>query len=376
MLLHKSVEFDSRVRREASALVGAGHDVVVLELAHAPLDVRGLDGFRRCSVLPPQTVRRLLPFHLYRAAFLLGFVRAVVRLRPQVVHAHDAAMLVPGALGAWLCGARLVYDSHELATGVPYRERGWAALVAAIERIIVPRCLAVITVSDGIAQKLRERYRLPRTPTVVRNVSALEVSGDGGLRTGLGLAVDAPLVLHQGAPAPGRGCEVLVKAVAGLKGVNLAFLGDPEPGYGAQLTALIEEMGLVDRVVLLPSVPLSELLAHTTEADVGVSLLQDSCENHRLALPNKLFEYIAAGVPVVASALPEMRRLIDEFGVGWCVTPDDPVAVGTGLQIALEAARGDEGLHERLRTASAQLRWTVERERLLELYSELADAAR
>jgi len=376
MLLHKSVEFDSRVRREASALAAAGHHVVVLELAPVPPDGQVLEGFRRRSVLPSPAVRRLLPFHLYRAAFLLGFVRAVVRLRPQVVHAHDAAMLVPGALGAWLCGARLVYDSHELATGVPYRARGWGALVAAIERMIVPRCTTVITVSDGIAQKLRERYRLIRTPTVLRNVSALEVAGDGGLRTGLRLAADAPLVLHQGAPAPGRGCEVLVKAVAGLDGVNLAFLGDPEPGYGTQLTALIAEMGLRERVSLLPSVPLAELLAHTTEADVGVTLLQDTCENHRLALPNKLFEYIAAEVPVVASALPELRRLIDEFGVGWCVTADDPDAVAAALRTALGAARDDDGLRERLRKASTQLRWTVERERLLELYSELADASR
>jgi glycosyltransferase involved in cell wall biosynthesis len=376
MLLHKSVEFDSRVRREASALAAVGHDVVVLELAPVSSDGQLLDGFRRRSVLPSPAVRRLLPFHLYRAAFLLGFVRAVVRLRPRVIHAHDAAMLVPGALGAWLCGARLVYDSHELATGVPYRERGWTALVGAIERVIVPRCAAVITVSDGIAERLRERYRLSHTPTVLRNVSALEVGGHGGLRTSLGLPANAPLVLHQGAPAPGRGCEVLVKALAGLDGVNLAFLGDPEPGYAAQLTAVIAEMGLRARVSLLPSVPLDELLAHTAEADVGVSLLQDSCENHRLALPNKLFEYIAAEVPVVGSALPEMRRLVDDLGVGWCVTPDDPAAVAAALQSALGAARGDGGLRERLRQASTQLRWTVERQRLLELYCELVDAPR
>ena len=376
MLLHKSVEFDSRVRREASALAEGGHDVIVLELAPVPSNEQILDGFRRRSVLPSPAVRRLLPFHLYRAAFLVGFVWAVARLRPNIVHAHDAAMLLPGALGARLCGARLVYDSHELATGVPYRERAWGALVAAIERTIVPRCAAVITVSDGIAQKLCERYRLPRTPAVVRNVSALEVGGEGGLRASLGLAAEVPLVLHQGAPAPGRGCEVLVEAVAGLDGVNVAFLGDPEPGYGDRLTAVIEQMGLSDRITLLPSVSLVDLLGHTAEADVGVSLLEDTCENHRFALPNKLFEYIAAEVPVVASDLPELRRLIDSLGVGWCVAPDDPGALAAALRTALGAARGDERLHERLRAASTQLRWTVERERLLELYSELAGGSR
>ena len=161
MLLHKSVEFDSRVRREASALARDGHDVTVLELSPVGEGER-LDGFARCSVQPAELLRRRLPFHIYRIAFLVWFVRGIRRLRPDVVHAHDAAMLLPGILGARLTGARLVYDSHELATSVPYREREWAWFVAGIERVVVPRCAAVITVSDGIARRLRKRYRRER----------------------------------------------------------------------------------------------------------------------------------------------------------------------------------------------------------------------
>jgi glycosyltransferase involved in cell wall biosynthesis len=374
MLLHKSVEFDSRVRREASALVAAGHEVVVVELAPVPRDARNLDGFERRSVLPGPRLKRVLPFHLYRIAFAVSFVREVVRLNPDVVHAHDAAMLLPGAVGARLTGARLVYDSHELATSVPYRERSWAWFVGAIERLVVPRCAAVMTVSDGIAARLRERYRLPETPTVVRNVSALTRGGAGGLRRMVGLRADDPLVLYQGAPAPARGCEILVDAVGRLDGVHLVFLGDPEPGYGAELVGLIEERGLRGRVSLLPSVPLAELLSHTEEADVGVTLLQDTCENHRLALPNKLFEYIAAGVPVVASALPETERLVRHYDVGWCVSPADPVALADALGRALRE-RGDPERRHRLAEAAEQLHWSSEQRRLLELYERLGRGA-
>jgi glycosyltransferase involved in cell wall biosynthesis len=375
MLLHKSLEFDSRVRREASALAAAGHQVVVLELAPVPAGAgpsgaTTLEGFVRRSVLPPPALRRALPFHLYRLAFLLYFVRAVVRVRPDVVHAHDAAMLLPGGFGAWLIGARLVYDSHELAASVPYRERTWAWFVSAIERLVVPRCAAVITVSDGIADRLRERYRLRERPTVVRNVSALVPGGRGGLRRSLGIGPEVPLVLHQGAPAPDRGCEVLVQAAAQLDGAHVAFLGDPEPGYGEQLEAIVQRLGVGERVSMLPSVPLVELLAHTAEADVGVTLLQDTCENHRLALPNKLFEYIAAGVPVVASALPETERLIGDYGVGWCVTPDDPAELAAALRLAFAARNGH--LRARLERAATELRWPRERERLLELYERLS----
>jgi glycosyltransferase involved in cell wall biosynthesis len=411
MLLHKSVEFDSRVRREAAALAAAGHEVVVLELAPVPAggaeprlgpmpaggaaprlgpmpagDAEprlgsmpagdaGMDGFARRSVLPPDRVRRLLPFHLYRLAFLLSFVQGIRAVRPDAVHAHDAAMLVPGVLGARLSGARLIYDSHELATGVPYRERAWAWLVSAIERVIVPRCDAVITVSDGIAARLTSLYGLARTPTVVRNVSALTPGGGGGLRARLGIGPEIPLVLHQGAPAPARGCEVMLDAVAALPGVRLVFLGDPEPGYGERLAAEIARRDLGDRVTMLPSVPLPELLAWTTEADAGVTLLQDTCENHRLALPNKLFEYVAAGVPVVAADLAEARRLVDAHGIGWCATPDDPERVAEALRRAL-AARGDPALARRLSAAAAELSWDREQGRLLVVYARLAPARR
>jgi len=371
MLLHKSVEFDSRVRREAAALARAGHRVTVLELAAVPAGAATMDGFERRSVLPAAWLRRRLPFNLYRAAFLWSFVAELRRGAPDVVHAHDAAMLLPGIIGARLTGARLVYDSHELATSVPYRERLWAMFVAGIERLVLPRCAAVITVSDGIAQRLRERYRLPRAPCVVRNVSALAADGHAGLRASLGIDGEQPLVLHQGAPAPARGCEVLLEAMADLPGAQLAFLGDPEPGYGERLRALIAERGLQERVRLLPSVALADLLAHTAEANVGVTLLQDTCLNHRLALPNKLFEYIAAGVPVVAAALPETQRLVESYGVGWCAPPDDPAAVADALRIALYGP-ADHALRERIRQAAEELSWEREQLRLLGLYEWLS----
>ena len=152
--------------------------------------------------------------------------------------------------------------------------------------------------------------------------------------------------------------------------MRLAFLGDPEPGYGEVLAALIRKRGAADRILVLDSVPLSELLDNTAEADVGVTLLQDTCENHRLALPNKLFEYIAAGVPVIASALPEVERLVKAYGIGWCVRPDDAGAVADAIREAI-ARRSDPELRSRLQKAAAELRWSVEQRRLLELYDNL-----
>jgi glycosyltransferase involved in cell wall biosynthesis len=371
MLLHKSVVQDSRVRREAATLAEEGHDVVVLELA--PVEQERLDGFRRVSVLPPARLRRL-PFHLHRAMLAWTFARGVVHERPDVIHAHDAAMLVPGLLGARITGARLVYDTHELATGVPYREAFWTWFVDRIERLGLPRAAAVITVSDGIAARLVQRYALAVTPVVLRNVCGLQMTGTGALRERSGVPPGTPLVLHQGAPAPGRGCDVLVRAMAHVPDAHLVFLGDADAPTRRQLDALVAETGLADRVHFVPSVPLAELLAHTAEADVGVTLLQDTCENHRLALPNKLFEYLAAGVPVVTSALPELSRIVHAQGVGATVDQEDPVAVAAGISRVIAARAADAGLLERVRAAAGQLSWRQERGNLVDLYAALSAA--
>jgi glycosyltransferase involved in cell wall biosynthesis len=373
MLLHKSVEHDSRVRREAAALAGAGHEVCVVELADLRDSPRSLDGFSRTSASPPAWMRRRLPRPIYRAAFLVWFVCRGLRLRPDVVHAHDAAMMLPGLLVARCTGALLVYDSHELATSVPYRERFWAWFVAALERLAVPRADAVVTVSDGIAERLQTRYRMARRPTVLRNVSALQDngrSGGGGLRAPLGLT-DEPVLLHQGAAATGRGAEDLVRAAALLSGAHLVFLGDGEAACEARVRELAGELGVADRVHLLASVPLERLLEHTGDADVGVSMLEDTCENHRLALPNKVFEYLAAGIPVVVNDLPELRRLVGQYGIGWVAEGASPERLAATLRTALEQ-RDDPALAQRLAVAGRELRWDVEQRRLLELYDELA----
>jgi hypothetical protein len=125
----------------------------------------------------------------------------------------------------------------------------------------------------------------------------------------------------------------------------------------------------LDRV--LASVPLERLLEHTREADVGVSMLEDTCENHRLALPNKVFEYLAAGVPVVLNDLPELRRLVGQYGIGWVAEGASPERLAATLRTALEQG-DDPALAQRLAVAGRELRWEVEQRRLLELYDELA----
>jgi glycosyltransferase involved in cell wall biosynthesis len=368
MLLQRTSRFDNRVLREARSLADAGHAVTIVELAPGPRGaVPVADGVDRLSALPPPRIKRVVPFKLHRLVSGFAIARAAARLRPDVVHAHDVAMLPSGWLAARLARALLVYDTHEFALGVAYRTRAFALLVRIVERLFVPRADAVITVSDGIARRLETIYRLRRPPVVVRNVAdSSQAAGGRGLRDELGLDAATPLVLHQGAPARHRGCTTLARAVERLDGVHLVFLGEGEPDFMAELRA-----GANGRVHFVPARAPEELLAATADADVGVTLLEDVCENHRLALPNKVFEYVAAGVTVVASDLPELRGLVERYGIGELVDPADPQSVADGIAAALAQPRT-----EALRAAARELSWDLEQRRLRDLYADLAQARR
>jgi glycosyltransferase involved in cell wall biosynthesis len=373
MLLHKSVAHDTRVRREASALSEAGHEVAVVHLP-APGEGELTDlPFALVSATLPGA-RRNLPRPLRLGAEAIRLALRAASTRPDVVHAHDAAMLLPGILAARRSGARLVYDSHELATEVPYRSRIWAGVVAAAERLGVPRADAVIAVSDGIAMRLNERYWPRRPVVVIRNVPDLptRAAKSPNLRRELGIGGE-PLLLHQGAVDTGRGSGTLLRALHRIPDGHLLFLGVSGSAV-ERLRAEANACGVLSRAHFLPPVEPESLLPLTAQADVGISLLEPSCENHRLALPNKLFEYLAAGLPVVVSDLAETGRLVREQRLGWCADPADVESVATALSAALAGAR-ENGLKGRLRRAAAELSWARERERLLELYEEIGEAS-
>ena len=380
MLLERSdTQHDGRVRREVRALAGAGHEVVLLHHGRGDQTSLRADGATTRSVRPGGAGR--LPGHVARLALWARYAWVAARLRPDVVHAHDLTMLAPGWLAARTTGAQLLYDTHEYADGVPYRSPIGRRIARRLQRALVRRCAVVVTVSPGSSARLQADHGLGQAPAVVRNVPLREWPGAPGaaapvadLRAELEVGA-APLVLHQGAAAPGRGCLDLIAAAARLEGVHLLFLGDPDPGFAGELRAAAARAGAAERVHLRPSVPLEVLLAHTRQADVGVCLSDPRWENHRLTLSNKLFEYIAAGLPVVATAGTDFGALVEERGVGVTVPFSDAGALADGIARALAGHR-DEALRERLAAAGAELTWEREQERLLDAYGLLRSRSR
>lgn len=321
------VRRNSRALRQLRTLAAEGLSVTVLTLGPAvsqPLLSKGL----RLRVLPMPAGRGPLFFwHLHRL-----FRQAACELPARVYHASDLYTLPALHTAARSHSGLLAYDARELYAHVAATAgRPWIRLFwQAVERRYIRRAGAVFTVSPSIAQVLQETYHIA-APVVLYNAPpAQSLAPSDVLRERLGLSADTVIVLHQGQLRPHRGVARLTTAFRHVPGAVLVFLGDGPLKPALQQSAL--HPALTGRVHFLDPVPPDALLPVTASADVGVTLLEDVCLNHRYALPNKLFEYLRAGVPVLGSDLPEVRRVVMGYDVGCVVDPTDEAALAATLR--------------------------------------------
>jgi len=314
---------------------------------------------------------------------LLGYVHSVilmmvqgVRLHPDLVHANDLPALPLGFLIARSTGAKLIYDSHELWADSRHRllvPRWLFRTMRWTERVCARRADAVMTVSEGIAEYMAKDLNITK-PAVVRNVpiASNERRIDRHtLRSALSISADVPLVLYQGGMAKGRDLTTLVKAMGRIKhptGV-LVFLGNGP--LVPRLEAAAQEVGIQERVFFHPEVPPGELCWWTQDATVGICPMEATCSSHTWSLPNKLFEYIQAGLPVLVSDLPEMRRIVSRYGVGEVYAGGDVVQLADKIDRILSNPDLIEKYRQAAMVAAKTLHWGVEKETLISVYQKL-----
>lgn len=362
------LRYDSRTLREMRTLRDMGYDVVAV----------GMTGQGRSHTEEQEGMRftrvRVSVDGWSKWKFLQYPWKAmgpVLRTKAQVVHAHDVySLMVAGWAAAW-SGARLIYEARELFTevsglvGRPVERAIWGA----VERAWIGRCDRVITVSDGIAAVLSTRYGIPR-PMVIRSLPEYrKVQRTSLLREPLGIPGERKIALYQGILSAGRGLEGLIRAMEQVEGLDLVLLG--EGPLSAELKARVQHSSARERIHVLDAVPPDRLLEYTASADIGVHLIQNTCLNHYYCLPNKLFQYILAGLPVIISDLPEIAKVVREYDVGILVDPADEGAVVQAMRRMTE----EDDLRKRYachahRAASA-LNWEQEKVKLREVYEGL-----
>jgi glycosyltransferase involved in cell wall biosynthesis len=285
--------------------------------------------------------------------------------RPRLVHANDWNTMWTGLAIKLGCGARLIYDSHELWADRNGRWE-WRPWLLAGEALFMRAADEVITSSPGYADVLASRYRVSR-PMIVRNIPERGSGAGRGPTDPLAGPASPPRVVYVGGLMPGRGLEQMIDSLALLPDVRLYAIGPGTPRYRMGLLGRARAARVEDRVVLRAPVAPSEVHSVLRGAAAGLCLIQPICRSYELSLPNKLFEYAAAGVPVLASDAPVIAGVVHGHGLGEVVATDRPRAIAASLTRLLAPA-GWTLASERARAFAVSHDWTGEADTLTGVY--------
>jgi glycosyltransferase involved in cell wall biosynthesis len=254
----------------------------------------------------------------------LAFGPEVDKLEPDLIHAHDFRMLGVGARAKVRALAngrpvKLVWDAHEYVPGMqPWENHArWLPANIAHEREHAPYADAVVTVSQRLAEMLRDGHKLATLPTVVLNApeTATE-SPPRTLREECGIGPDVPLLVYSGLAAEKRGLSTMVEAMPDQPGVHVALVVNRPTGpYATSLLKRAAELGVSDRLHVLEYVPPRQVVAFLSTADVGVIPVHHWL-NYESALATKFFESSHARLPLVVSDLRTMAETVRATGQG------------------------------------------------------------
>lgn len=352
---------DQRMHRVALTLLKSGAGVMLVG--------RKGDGKGLLSSRSYQTKSLRLFFHrsvFFYAEYNIRLFFFLLTRPADILVANDLDTLPANALAAFFKRSRLVYDSHEFFTGLPHLNgrpivrSTWRF----IERLILPKIRYSYTVSRPIADELNRLYGIHMK--VVRNVPFYSNGKIHPLlRTDFG---STKIIVYQGSLNLGRGLKNAVKAMNYVDDAILLLIGSGD--IETELRALVAEEHLTEKVIFTGKVPFELLGGYNQGADLGISLEEDNCLNNAYALPNKLFDYIQAGIPVLCSALPEMKKIVESYEIGRAVNCPNAESLAKVINDTLKEETVLRLWRENLKRAAMDLCWEKEESKLKDIYRE------
>lgn len=324
-----SFRHESRILRETAAVVAANVATQVWIAAtweDGQEMTESLDGSRDvCRIRSRFRVMHGVGVLRKLLASLDWQVRVYWRFRkgrPAIVTCHSLAVLPLGCFFKLLHGSRVVYSAHELETEVAGSVGMRRRVAKVLESSLVPFVDAIVVVNESIRQWYERRYH--RSAYVVRSIPAVAaiVSRSRRLRDEIGLDQSHVIFVYVGNISIGRGVHILLEAFCRApSNRHLVFIGWDENQVVATAAKGFENVHYHEPVAS------ADVIDLISGADVGIALIEDVCLSYFLCLPNKVMEYLVAGLPVIVSDFPEMGRLVDEWRCGWKVAVDvDAVA--------------------------------------------------
>lgn len=355
---------DNRVKKTCEILLEKGYDVKLIG--------RELPDSLPLPQWPYKALRMKLLFKkgpLFYLFFNIRLFFVLLVSKADLLFSNDLDTLLPNFLAARIKNIPLIYDSHELFCEVPelqhapLKKRIWECL----EKSIVPRLKFCITVNDSIARIFTEKYAVKFH--VIRNIPAHTKHHLITDKTVLQIPDDKKIIVLQGAGINiDRGAEELVEAMVYVNDAILLIIG------GGDVWEILEEKvrvkNLGDKVRLIKKIPREQLMAYTAAADLGLTIDKNTNPNYYYSLPNKLFDYIHAGTPVLASRLPEIEKIITEYQVGEFIGEHDPAHIAGKINDLLKSERLHQYASNTV-SAALELNWEKEKKKYLAILEAL-----
>jgi glycosyltransferase involved in cell wall biosynthesis len=357
---------DNRVLKECRSLIAKGYEVSVFCLkSERTVKSEIVDGIH---------IHRLdlwtekLPSFCNPLKYLEFLFRMQLPLRKfDILHVNDFEPLPT----AWLVKKfkskiKLVYDSHEYQREKNGMGASTKKMIEMLEPIMIKSADAVITVSEGIQHEYKRLFQLDKVTVIFNAPHRVEVSKKDLFRKKFNLPDDVKIFLYQGAFHANRGVEQVIEAFGKMKGEKVAavFMGS-----GPLQSKVEEGSNCFDNVFYHPAVPYSEILEHTASADFGLLTTENVCLNHYYCMPNKLFEYIQAGLPIISTDLFDCRRLIEKEKVGLILTEESAEGYIEVVRRACKLAPGH--FDAALTVAKEKYHWALEEKKLISIYEQL-----
>jgi glycosyltransferase involved in cell wall biosynthesis len=352
---------DQRVNRTARSLIRLSADVTVVgrKRKNSPGLTNAEVRFRRFSLIFNKGP-------LFYACYNVRLFFYLLFHQFDLLVANDLDALPANFMISKIKKAILVYDSHEYFTEVPelinrnFVRKIWEKM----EKWMVPKIIHSYTVCDSIAEIYNKKYGT--SMIAIRN---LPYGHSGSPEFKIKEPWHEKIIIYQGSVNKGRGLELVIKSMQYLENVRFWIIGDGD--IINDLRRLVNKSKLESKILFKGRMLPGELIQYTVQADVGISLEENLGLNYYYALPNKLFDYISAGVPVLVSDFPEMGSLVKKYDIGMATLASDPQELATILKSMLHDSGKIRRWKNNLQKAASELCWENEEKKLLDFYREI-----
>ena len=350
---------DNRVHKVCSTLAKMGFNVLLIG--------RLLPNSQKLKPREYQTKRLSLMFTsepLFYTEYNLRLLIYLLLNKTDILLSNDLDTLAGNFIASKIKRKPLVYDSHEYFTEVPelINRPKTKAIWEWIERRIIPKLKYAYTVCDSIAEIYTNKYGI--CFETIRNLPYFLKKPDNNSSV---IGKKENIILYQGALNKSRGLEQAILAMKRIDKAKLIIAGDGD--LKKQLKTLVLNENLIDRVVFKGRLSFEELVPLTQSADLGISVEEDMGLNYRYALPNKLFDYIQARIPVLVTNLPEMASIVRKYEIGDICYSLEPDKLAATILLAMENNMQNKIRKDKIELAASELTWENEEKKIIKIFS-------